>query len=413
MVNERSKPTIHIIGAGISGLICAWELEQKGFSPIIIEKNPDVGGRLQTVSVGDYALDRGFQVLLTAYPAVKRYLDLDALKLKNFLAGAAIRKNKVLFQLADPLRHPALWKKTLDFPFATSRDKLLIIKLVLTLRLKTVRSIFGSREVKTLDYLSSYGFSQQFIQSFFLPFFSGIFLENKLETSSRMFEFVLKMFIEGNATVPSGGIQQIPLQLKSRLKNTSFLFNTTVSTIAERVIKLIDQRQLATDYLVIATDPAKILPDYPTSQPIEWQHCQNLYFKVGRPIFTEPLLGLIADEDSLINNFHFINSGEASSIISVTIVKTHRLEYPELVRKVKEEISELCPGRPPELIESFNIDHALPIHSAVEYAPVATKIRIANWVFLAGDHMANPSLNGAMESGKAAADLLYKVIKGN
>ena len=66
---------IYIIGAGLSGLVAAIELEKAGFSPIILESSDKVGGRMKTDQVDGYLLDHGFQVILTAYPEVKRYLN--------------------------------------------------------------------------------------------------------------------------------------------------------------------------------------------------------------------------------------------------------------------------------------------------------------------------------------------------
>ena len=98
---RQSVPDIHIIGGGISGLIAATVLEQHGFLPTIIEASDRLGGRVKTDIIDGYSLDRGFQVLLTAYPAAKKYLDFDALSLQEFLPGAAIFKNgkqKIIFR---------------------------------------------------------------------------------------------------------------------------------------------------------------------------------------------------------------------------------------------------------------------------------------------------------------------------
>ncbi len=62
---ENSNYNIHIIGAGISGLIAATVLEQNGFHPVIIEATERVGGRVKTDIIDGYQLDHGFQVLLT------------------------------------------------------------------------------------------------------------------------------------------------------------------------------------------------------------------------------------------------------------------------------------------------------------------------------------------------------------
>ena len=81
------------------------------------------------------------------------------------------------------------------------------------------------------QYLQDFGFSEKMITRFFKPFFAGIFLETELNTSSRMFEFVYKMFGEGYAVIPKDGIQAISNQLKANLKNSTFAFDTQVEQV--------------------------------------------------------------------------------------------------------------------------------------------------------------------------------------
>ena len=78
---------IHIVGAGISGLIAAFVLEKNGFSPIILEASDRAGGRLKTELVDGFQLDVGFQVLLTDYPAAKKHLDYNSLNLQKLKAA--------------------------------------------------------------------------------------------------------------------------------------------------------------------------------------------------------------------------------------------------------------------------------------------------------------------------------------
>jgi phytoene dehydrogenase-like protein len=104
---------IHIIGAGISGLIAATVLEKYGFHPVIIEATDRAGGRVKTDIVKGYQLDHGFQVLLTAYPAAQKYLDFEALDLQQFLPGASIFKNSKQKIIGDPIKDISLLLPTL------------------------------------------------------------------------------------------------------------------------------------------------------------------------------------------------------------------------------------------------------------------------------------------------------------
>jgi len=208
-----SKYKIHIIGAGISGLISATVLEQNGFSPVIIEATDSIGGRVKTDIVDGYQLDHVFQVLLTAYPAALKYLNFESLELQRFMPGATIYKDGKQTTIGDPLRDVSLLFSTLFSGIGSFSDKIKILKLNRRLKKKTVSNIFADKEQSTFSYLVDLGFSLKMIEDFFTPFFSGIFLENKLETSSRMFEFVYKMFGEGYASLPKAGIGAIPKQL--------------------------------------------------------------------------------------------------------------------------------------------------------------------------------------------------------
>lgn len=126
---KNSNYKIHIIGAGVSGLIAATVLEQNGFSPIIIEATDGVGGRVKTDIIEGYQLDHGFQVLLTAYPYAQKYLDLESLDLQKFVPGAAIYKNGKQILIGDPLRDVSLLFSTLFSGIGTFSDKLKILQL--------------------------------------------------------------------------------------------------------------------------------------------------------------------------------------------------------------------------------------------------------------------------------------------
>ncbi|MFT5942170.1 MAG: phytoene dehydrogenase-like protein, partial [Sediminicola sp.] len=204
---------INIVGAGISGLIAALVLEKEGYTVTIYEGTDRAGGRIKTDNYDGYQLDHGFQVLLDAYPMARKYLDLESLSLQKFLPGAVIFKDGKKKTLGDPLRNLSLLFPTLISNIGNFSDKFKILKLNLELKRMSIEQVFSSRETSTLTYLKEKGFSNDIIFSFFKPFFSGIFLEPNLETSSRMFQFVYKMFGEGLAVLPKSGIGAITDQL--------------------------------------------------------------------------------------------------------------------------------------------------------------------------------------------------------
>jgi protoporphyrinogen oxidase len=404
---EKSAYKIHIIGAGISGLIAAQILENHGYHPTIIEASSSVGGRIKSDSIDGYTLDYGFQVLLTSYPAAKKYLDYDALELQKLLPGATIFKNGKAQTIGDPLRSLSLLIPTLLSSIGTLSDKVKILKLNSLLKKKKIDAIFKTAETSTLKYLQNFGFSNEMISDFFIPFFSGIFLETKLETSSRMFEFVYKMFGDGLAVIPKNGIQAIPNQLKSKLKNTTFKLNSHVKEVKDNSIILQEGNTIKTHLTIIATDASSLISNL-KNQETNWKSCDTLYFETTKRTITKPLIGLIADKNMLVNNIFYHTSVATSAtknkeLLSVTIVKNHQLEEKDLIKKVIEELNFKCAISNVTFLKRYQIKKALPKLTNLQYEISSTETKLKSTIFLAGDQLLNGSLNAAMISGERAA----------
>src|SRR5215472_7645096 len=212
--NRMSRtPDVLIVGAGLAGLSCARYLADSAISFQIIEASDGIGGRVRTDQYQGFLLDRGFQVLLTAYPEAQRTLDYHALALRKFSPGAFSWFAGRFNRLADPWRTPGGWRAVLKSDFGTFWDKLCVLRLRSRLRRASIAQIFEHPETSTSAALESSGFSEEFLHRFFRPFFGGILLDRELESSSRMFEFVFKMLAEGDAAVPAGGMGAIPAQI--------------------------------------------------------------------------------------------------------------------------------------------------------------------------------------------------------
>ena len=404
---DKKEYKIHIIGAGVSGLIAAQVLENHGYFPLIIESSDRVGGRVKTDVVNGYQLDRGFQVLLTGYPAAKKYLNYEALELQNFLPGAAIFNNGKQSTLGDPLRSPSLLLPTLFSGIGNFADKFKILKLNVQLKELSVTEIFEKPETSTHQYLQEYGFSAEIIANFFTPFFSGIFLEPHLETSSRMFEFVCKMFGEGDAALPKSGIEAIPLQLKSNLKQTTFLFNTKVASVQENAIILEDSTTLYSDFTIIATEANQMVPNL-KNQQLEWKSCETLYFETISKKIDKPIIGLISNENAVVNNIFYHNSIGTTTkgkneLLSVTVVKKHGLTDLELQNRVATELESHCNISDVKFLKQYSISKALPKLTNLQYVMSPSETRLTNSIFLAGDVQLNSSLNAAILAGERAA----------
>ncbi len=400
------KARVHIIGAGISGLTAALVLEKHGFAPVIYEASGSAGGRVKTEIINGYHLDIGFQVLLEAYPKVQQYLDIQALEPIELWPGAMIFNNGRREIIGDPLRNIALLWPTIKAGSATFSDKLKVARLNLELQATSLKDIFNGEDIPTRDYLLQKGFSDSMMTNFFLPFFSGIFLEEHLQTSCRMFKFVYKMFGKGSALIPKDGIGVITDQLVSKLGRTKIKYNRPVYQVKDGAISFEDGSQQLSDHIIIATADTN-LTGRTGERSVQWQCSDTIYFECLKDEIRKPLIGLVADSEALINSIIYLPQGSAVSripyILSVTVVKSHQLSSVDLRKQVEADLSRFCDINDVKFLKHYAIRKGLPVVEDLKNRLPLSAYRLDKNTYLAGDYLLNGSLNAAMASGEGAA----------
>lgn len=402
-----------IIGAGLAGLTAARVLKAAGKSVQILEASDQIGGRVKTEEVNGFLLDRGFQVLLTAYPETKRFLDYEALNLQKFDPGALILNRNGTTKIGDPLRQPKVLFSTLASPAGSLADKIRMLGLKLKLAGKSVEEIFSGDEISTMAYLKNAGFSERMISQFFQPFMTGIFLEDKLSTSSRMFEFVFKMFSEDDTAVPAKGMGMIPKQLAKNLNANEIIFNQKVISIEANSVKTAEGAVYEANIILIATDQLD-LPG-PFSKPAAAHHSvTNMYFTAANNPYPEPLIALNALPEKLVNNMAVMNristdySKNDVSLISLSLIGDHTgADSTQLQTKVLTEMQMWFPDAAQwKHLKTYHIGYALPNDDHVTNDADQNAIRLNEQCFICGDHLMNGSINAAMKSGRLAAEAI-------
>lgn len=413
MLEKENK--VIIVGAGIAGLTAAKLLKAKGYKILVIEASDGIGGRVRTDEKDGFLLDRGFQVLLSAYPEAKKLLNYKDLDLKPFWPGAKILYEKGITEIMDPLRRPSSFLKTLFSPAGSLGDKLQMFLLKKQLEHKNIEQIFEENEQSTDSYLLRKGFSDKMINYFFRPFLSGIFLEKNLFTSSRMFNFVFKMFSEGDTVIPAKGMGEIPKQLAKDLTEQELLLNTRVIAVEENKVKTEGDILYEADYIIIATDQDHIPSPYQQTQH-QKRTVTNIYFTSSVAPFKEPIIALNANENALVNNIAVMNhvsalySKSGESLISISILDdVSGLKPDELIHKVKSEMSFWFKGVDNwRYLHSYFIPYALPDQKSVATKIPDSEYKISKSVYKCGDYLLNGSINAAMLSAKNVVALIAK-----
>ncbi len=92
------------------------------------------------------------------------------------------------------------------------------------------------------------------IERFFRPFLGGIYLDSELLTSSRMLNFVFRMFSLGNACLPAAGMEAIPRQLAGTLPPDSIRLRTRAARVGPGSVTLQTGQELRAKSVVVAVD---------------------------------------------------------------------------------------------------------------------------------------------------------------
>lgn len=406
-----------IVGAGLAGLCCARELNGRGVSFKVIEASDGIGGRVRTDEVDGFLLDRGFQVLLTAYPEAQRVLDYEALDLRSFYDGALVRFDGSFHRVADPLREPLAAPQTAFSPIGTLGDKLRVLRLRQSVRSPDLNALWARPEIPTGRALRErYGFSEVMIKRFFEPFLGGILLDQNLDASSRAFEFYFRMFTEGETAVPARGMQQIPEQIAAGLPDHTVQLNTRVQRAAPRSVTLEHGGTVEAKAVVIATDGPEVAYLLDEFEPPASRSVLCLYYAAPEPPTADPVLVLDGEGDGPVNNLtvmsnvspHYAPAGQA--LVSVSVIGNPSQPDAEVEARVRGHLHRwygvaVDAWRP---LKTYRILHAQPAQEPPALVPPERPARLAEGLYVAGDHRTNASINGAMVSGRRAAEAVLQ-----
>lgn len=409
------KQDVIIVGAGLAGLSAAVYLHRQGRKVLVLEASERAGGRIKTDSHEGFLLDRGFQVLLTAYPETQALLNYRDLKLQKMLPGATVLYDGGRFEIADPFRRPSAAFATLFAPVGTLKDKLNTLWLKNKLQKLTIKEIFEQPEQTTRKQLADYGFSPKMIQRFYAPFLSGIFLENELSTSRRMFDFVMKMFSDGDVAVPALGMEEIPKQLVAKLPEDSFQYNTKVASIDGNKVITSDGTVLEANQILLATTANNLTQKFFPEQKMTSHQVTNIYFETKEAPTKKAVVILNASTTkkwvnnlTVMSNVSKAYAPKGKVLISVSYNGIPTVDDATLAENMKQELKKWYGEKVTswKMLKAYRIEYALPGQESVKNEINASEIKISDSLFICGDHLLNGSINAALKTGRLAAETM-------
>ncbi|GAA5159585.1 NAD(P)/FAD-dependent oxidoreductase [Ornithinimicrobium tianjinense] len=405
MANSRE---VIVVGAGIAGLTCAVTLQEAGVPVRVLEASDAVGGRVRTDRVDGFLLDRGFQVLQTAYPMVKDLVDVDALDLQPFTLGLALRSDRGPdhFVVADPRREPQLIPQTLRSGKLHPASVASLTRwLAPALREEWVLN--SGEDVtrgEAMDAASFVGPLRHLLDTFL----AGVLLEDDLSTSNAFTLLLMRSFATGRIGLPAGGMQQLPAQLAARLSQPVEL-GTEVVEVGPGRVRTAGGENIDAGLVVVSTDPetAERLTGRPS---VPGKGVTTHWFATDEAPADHRML--------VVDQRH-----EHGPVINTCVVSNAAPGYAPEGRHLVQASSLLRPGQPPvedeavrahvgqlwnvdasgwQLLRRDDIPYALP----VQPAPLVDRedLVVDEGLIVAGDHTDTGSIQGAMVSGRRAAE---------
>jgi glycine/D-amino acid oxidase-like deaminating enzyme len=404
-----------VVGAGLAGLTCAVRLHEAGRRVTVLEASDGVGGRVRTDLVDGYRLDRGFQVLLTGYPAAQRWFRYEDLDLRPFSPGVVIRRGGGFHRLADPFQDPLRSVGAAFSPVVTIPDGLRLLAWRRHVTATAGQVLATAPQLPTQRLLDRKRFSQAVISSFFQPFLAGTFFDPDMTTSSRVTELVFRSFFRGGVSVPARGMQQLPEQLADRLPAGTVQLGARVEAVREGEVAVAGGDPVRADHVVVATEgpvASDLLGADTLGHVAPGRGTVTLWYAAERSPIGAPDLVLDADGSGPANNVAVMSdvaapyAPEGCSLVAVSTVGADH--GADVDRDVRRQLTgwygaEVATWR---LLRTDVIPYAQPRQDVADLPTLAREVRVGERTWVCGDHRDTASIQGALVSGRRCADAI-------
>lgn len=395
-----------VVGAGLAGLVAAHEIQRRGLSVVVLEAQNAVGGRVRTEIVDGFTIDRGFQVLLTAYPELAKQVDMAALDLQAFDPGALVWLNGKGTVVADPFRMPRSLLSTAFAPIGSLFDKVRIGLLRQRVMRTNAPKLLRGKDVSTVDALRDLGFSNKMIDRFFRPLFGGVQLDPHLATSRRMFDMIFRSLSQGDSALPSAGMSALPEQLATRLKAGTVFLNRPVAALDGTTAITASGARINSRAIVVATE-SPAASDLLGLEKIRSRTAGAVYFSADRPPIDDKLVVLDGTGRGPV-----LNVAVLTNVVSQYAPRGKHLIVAAMPGVIEGDLEQMARTQLRswwgaqvdewQHLRTFRITHGGP-EQRPPFKPKQA-VSLGGGRFVCGDHRDTGSIQGAMFSGRRCGE---------
>jgi phytoene dehydrogenase-like protein len=395
-----------VVGAGLAGLTCARELERGGLDVVVLEKSDAVGGRVRTDRVDGFRCDRGFQLINPAYPALEQLVDVEALDLRTFAAGAALSGPRGFAIVADPRRSPGYLSQVMRSGYVRPGE---IARFGAWAKpsLGSVRKLLEQQDEPLATSLDSAGVRGRIRDEVFEPFFTGVLAEDRGETSTTFARLLVRSFALGTPGVPALGMSRLPEQIAAGIAGPVVLGAEVVSVDPRREgwRVVTDGGRYDARMVVVATDPA-VASGLTGVDTAGMKGLVTHWYAVDEAPTDLDLLVLDPSRSGPV-----VNTAVMSNVAPAYAPKgRHLVQATTLAQgtvpteaEVRQHLSRMYRTSTDgwDLVVTHEILHAL--HHQRPGVSIRQPVELGEGLFVAGDHRDTASIQGALVSGRRTA----------
>ena len=366
-----------VVGGGLAGLSAALTLQEAGEEVELFEGSDNIGGRVRSDFIDGFILDRGFQLINSRYPEIRRLGVLGEIDFKVADRSIDVVTPFGLTSIGDPREHP--WQ-ALRSPLGTLKEKLAVLKFL---------SEKPNSSISLRDALLASG-TGDFYENLLVPFLRGVFLTELENIDSAYGREIIKSLSRGQSGLPTAGIGTLSEAIAARVENIHL--NQKVESLSE-----FDGRKI-----ILAADAFTTAKLLGKSAEIGFTNSFTWYHALPAGLVKSQNLRITSALSPIINSIAISNvvkeyAPQGKTLISSTsitdISDSNALD--EISKFWGIEASSF------ELIRRYEVKNSLPI-----FAPgvgVASSAHVRGDIYCAGDYMTAGSQNGALLSGRLAA----------
>jgi protoporphyrinogen oxidase len=375
-----------VVGAGLAGLSAVRELEKSGRYVLLLEASDSVGGRVKSNYIDGFICDRGFQVINPQYPEVAKSGVLKGLDFK-YISGQ--------IRLADYQRKVGYSLSTFSSQFGSVGEKLKLLRFVANPKVSNLRS-FG-------DYTNSFPILYERVLK---PFLTGVFLSDPKNIAGDVAQEILRSFVKSLPGIPAGGVGQFSQRLAASVKNLKL--NERVEMITKGKV-VTTAGQYNAKYIVVATDPTTAAQLVTGSALPKMFESTTAYFATSDlPMDGKNLV--ISSNSKLVNSIVISQVSAKYAPVGQHLISATSLS-PITESVFRKELASIWQMNTQQwqYVANYEIKQSLPAHLPGQSK--SRNLQLAEGVYVAGDHMATPSQQGAMKSGYLAARAINQLMR--